>query len=1082
MKKLSTCVALACALLLAVTSCSKQEDGKPKPKPQPQVKQPAPEGALAAKPDGRPADKPKDKPAEKPVATPAEKPVAKPVKPAAILEPDKVDLPITLTVAEPAGVDQMSVPVTGGIPLPWGVYKKDQHFWVLDGDKAVANQVRPLVVDEEGYLRWVLLDFQTDLKAGEKKTFTFTFARWPSLPPPALARDTGDGVEVDTGAIKFTVAKDKPFSLFTTLSAGGKLVLKGGEVIYTDITKDEVRHVADKPTSIVIEYNGPMRTTVCVRAGFLNDEQTKLTAIARITAWKGRSDVHVKYSLANSNKQHYTFRRIKESSIAMTLVGGAKKTLIGATTPQSIDGAASVAKGLNASSHRQGVPGHTLVTSGAKTVWSAAGAKEGANGWLLARTANGGVFVCDRYFNEDAPRAMGAGKALVLSGVIPRFDGPKGKYRGKTVTLGHPMNDKHRWLMDCSHPISQYVIDFAAPADVKALDAKAQAAREYRVIASAPPAWYFATEGLSVGKFGTQADELKANDTWGWKYDKRRIPKAPYEKRRYVWGEDNHYETEEDIVESILLMYFRTGGRAFYRGAEAWANNHMALQQWRTDGWRWRDGGVWWTAGGPIGNRPTREKDPITGRRNSCPATWAKAPDAKDLGYLANAKQCYCHNWGPGLAGWFCLTGDRDALEAAIDSAEQNYDTQVRARNKAPGNQKYFSRDFTRSCRLVNAARLIAPDDEFLRHASDYLAAIYLKRAEKEPRGLTKIAEKKLDMLRFKYETYVGKEGVAALKKLGIIIDPYNGALTDFKTRARWMPTLNPHTWMFPPLSRAMECYYRVSGNEDALDWFIAYGQAVAHLLYQPKHHAFSGKICLDFPRKGVTMDLASWTMKKPLAEGIVMSGYLAGFHPDLPARAYQYTGEEFLRERAKLVWMGGSHRGYQSKKMKPLDRIGMWANCNGPHSESVGFTGKTFYVWAHARKDALPPEPVDDLTVKVEDDGSAEPTGGKITVSFTAPKDQGGGRVARYQVKYSDKPIVSYQAFLKLWADNKDAKHTNWFMAVNLSGETAPKKPGERETLVLTGLDEDVVPKYFAVRAFDNFNNRSDVSSPAKP
>jgi hypothetical protein len=37
---------------------------------------------------------------------------------------------------------------------------------------------------------------------------------------------------------------------------------------------------------------------------------------------------------------------------------------------------------------------------------------------------------------------------------------------------------------------------------------------------------------------------------------------------------------------------------------------------------------------------------------------------------MANAKACYCHNWGEGLTGWFCLTGDRDVLETCIDLVE----------------------------------------------------------------------------------------------------------------------------------------------------------------------------------------------------------------------------------------------------------------------------------------------------------------------------------------------------------------------------------------------------------------------------
>ena len=81
-------------------------------------------------------------------------------------------LEIPLVVEEPAGVARAAEPVSAGIPLPWGKFKKDQPFALFTGEREVPVQVLPLVVDENGFLRWVLLDFQTDLGPKEKKTFT----------------------------------------------------------------------------------------------------------------------------------------------------------------------------------------------------------------------------------------------------------------------------------------------------------------------------------------------------------------------------------------------------------------------------------------------------------------------------------------------------------------------------------------------------------------------------------------------------------------------------------------------------------------------------------------------------------------------------------------------------------------------------------------------------------------------------------------------------------------------------------------------------------------------------------------------
>jgi len=1051
------------------------------------------------------------------------------------------ELSLPITVEEPAGIARSGEPVSGGIPLPWGEFKADQPFALFGGAREVPLQALPLVVDERGFLRWILLDFQADLAAKERKTFTLKAAK-PSAQPatPLKVAEAADGVTVDTGKVRFTIARDKPFSLFTSAETGGKALLAGGEASYTD-GLDGKRYVADKPSSVAVEYAGPLRTTVCVKGRFVGNDQTKFLYIARVTAWAGRSDVHVKYALANSNAEHYTWRRVQDSAIELKLAADASGAMLGASRPvdaelpcwmqQSMRVVTAAAHGEDALGSATWLhktpgaagPGGAKAMAGNKELWTSAGKGDISEGWAAARLktaqpelrppqtaqpelrppqtaqpelrppqtaqpelrppTGGTLFVTDLYFVEDPPRRLAVGpRSLLLAGIVQPLEGTTS-----------PFCDKPRWLMDCSHLSSQYVLDFAAPADAAALSQKARAARS-RLAAMAPPAWYFETESLPVGKFGTQADELACYDAWGWKYDPKQVPTAPAGRiavmPRWSGGDDNHYTSEQDTLDSLLLMYLRTGRRSFFDAADSWANYFMDLEAWRTDGWRYKDGGVWWTTGGPLGNRPQREKDPVTGLRNGVPgAPWSKqfkAPFTKeavlDLWFLANAKQCHCHNWGEGLAEWFCLTGDRDALEAAIDTVEQNIDTQRRAFGRTPGKPASFSRDFTRSCYLINATRMVVPSDPFVVEASDYLARVFFERPNREPRGFVNGPQPvgKLDLKKL-----VGDQGIAEMQRLGVTMDPKTGELADPKTGAKWFPLVEPHTWMFPPLSRAMEVYYRLTkvsernrgdflgyfGSDEALDWLIAYGQATAHVLFQPRHGNLSyGRMLVDFPLKGVAKDWASWVLPDDAknGEGVPINGYLAQFYPDVPARAYAFCGDPFLKQRAYDFWYYGSHRGYNAPKMHNLGGVGRWVNCYSTHDESVCFTGRTFYEWAHPRKDGKPPKAVTDLRVTVEGD--------KATVAFTAPADEGGGRVARYQLKCSDRPIVSYEAFLKAWAANEDAKVCNWWMAANLAGEPEPKAPGTAESFTVSGIPPGA--KHFALCSFDDSSNRSALSN----
>ena len=980
-------------------------------------------------------------------------------------------LEIPLTVTEPAGVARQGEPISGGIPLPPGKVAKGQAFAVRTADgRELACQTLPLVVDPDGSLRWVLVDFQDDLAAGGTNRYVLATAESPAKPKRSLqVTDGPDGVTVDTGPVQWTISRTAPFGLFSAVRAGGKDVIQGGSVTYTDGLTGTT-YPAGVPEFVKVEYAGPMRATVAVRGPFVGDKANRFQYVARVTAWAGSSRVHVKYSLANSNPDHYCFRTVKASRIALKLAGKTTGTVLG--------GSKAVQAGAESELTQTLLPraaGGAKASAGGKELWSSAGAADQADGWIAAQTAGGAVWACDLYFVDDPARRLAvADGSLILEGVMER---PAAQATAKD----RPYDGTARFLYDCSHLSSQYVIDFAAGADPARLSAAAKQAR-YRPHLFAPPAWYlYETDALPLGRFGTQADEMACYDTWGWKYDPARAPKAPSQRRtygRFFRGTDAHYTPEEDALDQMLIMYMRTGSRAYLENALSWANYAMDLYAWRTDGWRWRDGGVWWQTG-PKGNRPQRPADPVTGTRERVPATWAKefrppwtAEMVRDSYFLGDSKSCYCHNWNQGLLAWYCLTGDRDAVDAAVDRVEQDVDTVRRARGYVPGKADDFSRDFNRSSYNVHAARMILPQDEFIREASDYFAAVYLKRPTPEPRGLVNAAKGWRGDLRGGLEGWVGKQGLEALKAGGNVLDEKTGRLTDPRTGKSWPILVAPHTWMFPPMSRAMDLYYRLTGDEDAMDWTIAYGQAAARLLYQPHGNLSYERMLADFPARGVAKDYATWASgpDNPWAEGIRLSGFLARFHPDVCARAYALCGEPFLRKRAQDFWAGGSHRGYNTTSMMPMDRVGMWVDYHSDHDGQTDFIGRTFYVWAHPRADTAAPAAVKDLKVTVRGDSA--------TVQFTAPADA-GGKVARYQLKCSDRPIVDYEAFLAAYNGCQDEKVCNWWMAVNLPGEPAPKGAGAAESFTVTGVPAGA--KYFALRAFDASDNRAPLSNVAR-
>jgi hypothetical protein len=306
----------------------------------------------------------------------------------------------------------------------------------------------------------------------------------------------------------------------------------------------------------------------------------------------------------------------------------------------------------------------------------------------------------------------------------------------------------------------------------------------------------------------------------------------------------------------------------------------------------------------------------------------------------------------------------------------------------------------------------------------------------------------------------------------GIRIDD-KGWLTD-RTGARWPVVCLGGTWQHFYVAAAAERYARLFGDEDMADFAEAFGRfAARHLLSrqckQTPYYAF-----MDVPTLGEAWD--PWLFEPAHTatrdgEGCEHDGYYTRFFPDAIAMAYRRAGATSLLERAREFWHYGSKRGYHTKQLSAgWDAVGAFAGHRPPKDDTVLSASRMFYEWSHPRRDTEPPARVGDLSV-------AETEGGRLRVSFTAPADRGGGRVARYQMKCAPLPIVDYDEFD--FARDRGVKRNFW-RAANVEGEPAPSAPGRRESFEISG-GAGAAPLYFVVAAYDDANNRGPPSEPVR-
>ncbi len=965
-------------------------------------------------------------------------------------------LEIPVSVEEPAGVARRRGPVTSGVPLPRGACRAGQAFRLFDSGREIPLQTTPLVVTPDGFLRWVLLDFQIDLGAGETKRLTLKTGDGSRPETTIQVDEDDDAVAIHTGPLRFAIHKSKPFALLDLAAWGDAKAppLAGPGAIEVVEAKTGRRHRAGKPRRVTLEYRGPLRVTVRVDGAYEpapdgppgGGDAPRLGYITRVTAWAGRADLLVQHILANSNPEQVSHVTLKSATLSLAHALGAEtEALAGASGI-----AARPADGGSVWIHHGKVGRHAdacRAGTGAKTGWTGAD----AGGWLVARAGDRAILVVDRDFAGDPPRRLAADAGRIAIDYVGAKFGP-----GR----GEPFRSDHFWLYDLSHKTAEVRFDFAPAGDFAAL---ARAARA-RLRAFAPPDWYARCDVFGVGPFGTLEDEKAVYRAWGWSFADKLLPKSAPDPGAFVRWEDNHYESEADSAEALLLMAIRTGQRGFLDQGEAWARYHANLHAWRTDGWTYDDGAIWFPQGGPLGSRPARRKAAIEY------AKWNKGSgDDRELWRLVQAKACYCHFYGAGLVDWFLLTGDRDALEAAVDLAEQKNSEFRKHRNFEPGTSTIRStRGFGRGFYVVTHLLEAVPDNAFVADLARLCRDVLARCPNLDERGFAP-SRIGTGFGGFDPKKHIPPGMKAFMDREGIAMDA-KGVLTD-QAGNRWPVVCLGGTWQHAYVQAAAERYARAFGDEDMADFAEAFGRFAARFMMSEQCGQTHYYTYMDVPRKGEAWDRWRFEPEHTATKdgvGCVHSGWYTRFFPDAMARAYSLAGDPALLARARDFWDRGSKRRYRTKApFAGPDAVGAFAGHRPPKDDSVLSTSRLFYEWAHPRKDAKPPVAVRDLAV-------SDVGGGKATIRFTAPADAGGGTVARYQVKCATLPIVAYGDYDFA---RDDGTKRNWWRATNLRGEPAPKAAGERESFVVTGVPA-AARLFFAVAAFDDSSNRGGPSN----
>lgn len=174
---------------------------------------------------------------------------------------------VTLSVTETEGVARVAEPVTSGVPLPAaaGIYDPVELRLVDSSGRVVPAQLTALarwggaLDDTSRPVKWLLLDFQTDI--GSLDTVIYRLQQGGAAPlfPRLELTDSAAELRIDTGAVQWRL--DRSDGALSAQSGGAEITGRARGA-------DGTEYVTTGPVEVSVKHEGPMRASVQVRGSY----------------------------------------------------------------------------------------------------------------------------------------------------------------------------------------------------------------------------------------------------------------------------------------------------------------------------------------------------------------------------------------------------------------------------------------------------------------------------------------------------------------------------------------------------------------------------------------------------------------------------------------------------------------------------------------------------------------------------------------------------------------------------------------------------------------------------------------------
>ena len=783
---------------------------------------------------------------------------------------------IPITVTEWNSVARIRDPVTTGIPI---APSQAAAQWALfDGNREIPLQTTVL---PHRTTPWLLLDFQLTLHPREVRLLTLR-PQAPTAPPPQPVAITEQGttITVTTGPLRTQLDK-ATFDLLDRVwvDRDGNGSFAGSEQVVTPNSASNLV-VEDVGSGALCRGEGPP---------------------ARVE-WEYRGPMRATLRVDGSYKNGTT--SVIDYTTRLTWFAGRSDVRIDHVIRNSLEARERYVKLASA---------RLVVGSGGATL----------------RIPRSGAFVWTNVPGPGATLELIPSTFVVSTAYDPDATPPV----PRTNTTADVAANRGLVIGDLSHHGATWQVDFASLGASES-GRRATAAAD-PLVALAESDRYAELDAFGLDRFGTYDDEKNSYRRWGWTWPTPgNIWSQEHDRPRVQdlypsWSVfDATYDPESDELWQNIIMLSRVRIPFYLDRLRAWARYVRWEWAYRTDGYNYA--GAW----GVYGDGPgTPSREPVL----------APPLTALDNAYIRNnikrGKPGSSHMWNGGVLDDYYLTGDRDALEAAIDVAEQ-CERYLGWRTPETGGAVAGNARFQARCLLVLVRTWEATDDARWRAAADHAIELFVRSPFFDPRG-------------FFYAPVRGFPPAIASR---------------FSPDAKLVTPL-----MMSTVVEALHRYFLVTQDTRVRDQLLRIGEFARVHGLDPVTGYCGDELVVDFPSPGAVTHIteSQWLGVPPIIP------YAAAPSSECFINAliirYRLLGERSCIGRAKIHWDRASKREWVDPYDRPYagpNQVGRFANSlQAWPPTALGFpsagdwTSMSLLFGDAARADTTSPGMINDLS-----------------------------------------------------------------------------------------------------------------------